>query len=114
MYKELLSAAEKAAGNAYAPYSGLQVGAAILTEEGQIFTGCNVENASYGAAICAERAAVAAAVSAGCRSFHAVAVTHMPCGICRQVLAEFGNMDVVTPGGVRRLSDLIPEVFSLK
>lgn len=92
---ELLSLAAQAKEKAYAPYSGFRVGAALLTQEGEIFTGCNVENASYGLANCAERTAVFAAVAAGYRQFATIAVTSdsdtytFPCGACRQVLVEF-------------------------
>ena len=93
-YSALLEAAQKARDNAYAPYSGLSVGAAVLTEKG-IFTGVNVENASYGLSMCAERTAVFTAVAAGAKTIQAVAVAGgnpeplPPCGACRQVLAEF-------------------------
>ena len=85
---------------AYAPYSDYQVGACILTDDGGIFTGCNVENASYGATICAERAAVCAMVSAGTRRIRKIAIagrsgTAWPCGICRQILNEFQGADGV-------------------
>ena len=82
------------------PYSGFHVGAAVLTPDGKIFTGCNVENASYGASICAERTAIVKAVSEGAASISAIAITSdsddltFPCGICRQVIAEFGTHDV--------------------
>jgi cytidine deaminase len=111
---------------AYAPYSDYRVGAALLTEGGGIVTGCNVENATFGATCCAERTAVFSAVAAGHRSFRAIAVVTSgaepgtPCGICRQVLAEFGSdMDVLcfTPEGaeqVYRLSQLLPFAFTLK
>ena len=111
---------------AYAPYSDYRVGAALLTEGGGIVTGCNVENATFGATCCAERTAVFSAVAAGHRSFRAIAVVTSgaepgtPCGICRQVLAEFGgDMDVLcfTPEGaeqVYRLSQLLPFAFTLK
>lgn len=94
LHAELVDAARTARRNAYAPYSKFQVGAAVLTESGEIFAGCNVENASYGLTICAERVAAAAAVAAGHVKLAAVAVVtpggHAPCGACRQFLAEFG------------------------
>ena len=94
-YKNLISEALKAREHAYVPYSGLRVGAALLCSDGSIFTGVNIENVSYGATNCAERTAVFKAVSEGRRSFMAIAVASdmdkliYPCGICRQVLAEF-------------------------
>ncbi len=101
----LLAAADRAAGRAYAPYSGLQVGAALLGANDRIISACNVENASYGLSICAERAAVFRAVAEGVRCFVAVAVTLRglrpipPCGACCQVLAEFNPaMQVILPG----------------
>ena len=93
--EELISEAKKAMNMAYAPYSGFHVGAAILTETGKIYTGCNVENASFGATICAERTAAVKAVSEGHNRFVKIAVTGSskeftyPCGICRQFLSEF-------------------------
>ena len=93
--EKLVALAKKAMKHAYAPYSQFQVGAALLAKDGRVFTGCNVENASYGATNCAERTAVFKAVSEGCREFEAIAIVassgdHIPpCGICRQVLAEF-------------------------
>lgn len=101
--RELIQAAAKAMENAYAPYSHFQVGAALETENGRIFTGCNVENASFGATNCAERTAVFKAVSEGERKFRKIAIVGgpqgvwteavFPCGICRQVLSEFCSPD---------------------
>jgi cytidine deaminase len=96
MRQELIAAARQARESAYAPYSGdFKVGAAVLTADGRIFTGCNIENASFGASICAERVAIFAAVAAGRRQLQALAVIAdtpqpiAPCGLCRQVLMEF-------------------------
>lgn len=95
----LISYAKKAMGNAYAPYSGFCVGAALLTTEEEIFTGCNVENASFGATICAERCAMLKAVSEGYTSFKKIAIVSSsnnltyPCGLCRQFLSEFMEED---------------------
>jgi cytidine deaminase len=92
--KELIASAAEARGRAYAPYSNYTVGAAVLTASGEIYAGCNVENASYGLSVCAERTAAFKAVCAGEREFAAIAVVTedgwTPCGACRQVLAEFG------------------------
>ncbi|MDH3402622.1 MAG: cytidine deaminase [Acidobacteriota bacterium] len=119
----LIAAALAARQRAYAPYSRFTVGAALETAGGEIFTGCNVENSSYGLTICAERVAVGAAVAAGQREFSRVVVASAakagPCGACRQVLAEFGDLEVVMvdeTGRVerrRRLAELLPEQFKL-
>jgi cytidine deaminase len=118
----LITAARSAQARAYAPYSEFRVGAALEAADGTVFLGCNVENASYGLTICAERAAVFAAVSAGATRFRrAVVVSDVdppaaPCGACRQVLAEFG-LDLLIEGvGSKsavqwRLSELLPAAF---
>lgn len=122
---ELLKLAEKAAQNAYAPYSGFKVGAAILCRDGSVYTGCNIENASYGASNCAERTAVFKAVSEGKKEFLKIAIMSsgrgftFPCGICRQVLWEFMPQGDVVLGDVNgrikvfKLKELLPEAFSL-
>ena len=99
---ELLRIAKEASLNAYVPYSGFPVGAALECEDGTVYTGCNVENAAYGDTICAERTAVVKAVSEGRRSFTRIAIYGegkgfcMPCGSCRQVLSEFSpEMEVL-------------------
>ncbi len=121
----LIAAARAARENAYAPYSHFRVGAAVLTADGQVFTGCNVENASYGLTICAERAAICTAVTAGARQIIAVAVVAgdkaptAPCGACRQVLAEFGlamqvvlaSADPALPLFHTTLAELLPHAF---
>lgn len=111
--------------SAYAPYSGFTVGAALITENGEVFNGVNVENASYGLAICAERTAAVSAVAAGHRNFRAIAVAGpettvtAPCGACRQFLNEFNPQLTVaytTPGGVTvtTLDRLLPDAFGPK
>jgi cytidine deaminase len=118
---ELISLAARARECAYAPYSGYAVGAALLGRSGQVYTGCNVENAVYSLTVCAERAALFKAVSEGERAFEAIAVVTSnggtPCGSCRQVLAEFGpdmQVLVATPTKLvdrKRVADLLPDAF---
>jgi len=116
----MVRAARAARRGAYAPYSRFAVGAAVLTASGKIIPGCNVENASYGLSICAERAAIHRAVAEGHRRLKAVAVAApggaMPCGACRQVMREFGVTHVVTAGArgaarLHTLAELLPEAF---
>ena len=128
--QELCTLAIKSMKNAYSPYSGYKVGAALLCDNGKTFTGCNVENSSYGATVCAERTAIFKAVSDGERDFSMLAVAggkenelsdkFLPCGICRQVMAEFCKPDftilVVTDQSTYKeftLSELLPNAFSL-
>src|SRR5215510_11209149 len=97
VYGKLIRHARQAMKNAYAPYSDFRVGAALLTSTGKIYSGCNVENGSYGLTVCAERTAIFKAISEGHRRFTAIAITtatgeHVPpCGACRQVMVEFGR-----------------------
>lgn len=123
--QELIDKAHEAMKNAYSPYSDFKVGAAILTKDGRIFTGCNVENASYGATICAERCAATKAVSEGAIEFVAIAIVSSsnkftyPCGICRQFLAEFFTKDGVLilwdeEEGVKEMPffEMLPNAFT--
>jgi cytidine deaminase len=120
--EELKTRATEAMDRASAPYSSYHVGAAILTRGGKIYTGCNVENASFGASVCAERVAIFKAISEGEAEFAALALTAqedpdvVPCGICRQVLWELaGDIDLLLGSGatskVIKLSSLYPEPF---
>ena len=122
-HEQLFERACEALENAYVPYSHFRVGACILTESGETFKGCNFENASYGAAICAERCAASCAIAAGQRRFKAIAIAAertaaWPCGICRQVLREFGDLCMPVIVGqrgqgfrVKTLGELLPESF---
>ncbi|MBQ9086945.1 MAG: cytidine deaminase [Clostridia bacterium] len=129
-YKELLTLAEEARGRAYAPYSGFTVGAALLCGDGEVFIGCNIENASFTPTCCAERVALFSAVAAGKRDFSAIAVAGgkegnsaplcMPCGVCRQALSEFCPevLPVILEGEDGdvcsfTLGELLPHKFSL-
>lgn len=118
--RELYERAAAAAGDAYAPYSGFHVGAALRLRDGRVVTGVNVENASYPLGICAERAALARAVAEGAKpgDVEALAVTASPCGGCRQWLLEFGIDHVAFMHGgellVRRPGDLLPDSFELE
>lgn len=123
-HQELINRAKSALENAYAPYSKYRVAAALLTAEGNVFTGVNIENASYGATICAERVAVFKAVSEGFTHFTTLALVTgqgdfpTPCGMCRQVLSEFGkpDMKIVLSNDekteVYRLEELLPLSFT--
>lgn len=124
-YQKLIEAALSARENAYVPYSHFKVGAALITEDGRIFTGCNIENASYGAANCAERTAIFKAISEGYTTINALAVVGdvknytYPCGICRQVIAEFSNKDTVVIIAknkeeyiVKSIKDILPGAFT--
>ena len=127
-YHKLIEAAAAARQAAYAPYSGFAVGAALLGGDGVIYTGCNVENASYGMTCCAERTALYKAVSAGTRRFLAIAIVGgkigdgidtpcMPCGICRQALAEFCDDELpilLGNGEQTTLGELLPNAFRLE
>ena len=122
LYEKALEAREQS----YCPYSGYAVGAALLASDGRIFVGTNVENAAFSPTICAERSAFASAVSAGAREFVAIAVCGgkkgsppdsacTPCGVCRQVMAEFCKPDftVILNGKILTLADLLPHSFQM-
>ena len=121
--QDLLRVAFAAAELAHSPYSKVKVGAALVAADGQVFSGCNIENASYGLTICAERVAMVKAVSSGATRFHAIAIASnldapmMPCGACRQFLSEFApDLFVIVQGktGPRFqswLSELLPHAF---
>ena len=122
--KQLFEAAKAASENAYSPYSNFEVGAAVLTKNNKIFTGCNIENASFGVTVCAERTAIFKAVSDGEREFEAIAIyvnsdqLFPPCGVCRQVMSEFSSDMIVIYGNDKKIVEsdimkLLPESFSL-
>lgn len=128
---ELIHLAKKAMQQAYVPYSGYKVGAALLTKQGKVYPGCNVENAAYGPSNCAERTAFFTAICAGEREFEAIAVVggkdgvvtdiFPPCGVCRQVMQEFCDRDFMIYMGrgddsyeAVRLEQLLPYGFSAK
>ncbi len=127
-YGQLIEEAIKAREYAYAPYSKFKVGAAVLMEDDKIFTGCNIENASFGATNCAERTAIFKGVSEGLKEIKAVAVTGdpngytFPCGICRQVIAEFardGQIEIIIVKNkeeyiVKTLDEILPGSFTKK
>ena len=110
-YRHLVEAATKARARAYSPYSGVKIGAAVLTSGGAIYAGCNIENASYGLSCCAERTAIFKAVSEGARRITAIAVVGKseeftsPCGACRQVMVEFNPGMKVLRRGVDGFSE---------
>ncbi len=121
--KLLLDAAKSALTKSYSPYSDFRVGSALLTKEGRVYTGCNIENSSYGATCCAERTALFKAVSEGDTEFRAIAIVSdsnsytFPCGICRQVLSEFSReMEIILENADGEivsysLKDLFPHAF---
>jgi len=123
---KLINAARNVRNNAYAPYSGFKVGAAVLAEDGNIFLGCNVENVSYGLTICAERNAMASLIASGNRLPVSIAIVAKdgvlcpPCGACRQVLMEFNpNLEIILESGnenfeIYKLSNILPLSFSTK
>ena len=119
---ELYAEARQAAASAYAPYSKFHVGAVVVADDGRVFTGCNVENAAYGSAICAEGNAISTAAAAGVRKIDAVVIACLnagecyPCGNCRQLMREFGVDTVVVQDGVgslrtHRFAEILPHSF---
>lgn len=122
---ELINCAKEAMKNSYSPYSKFAVGSALLAKSGKIYLGCNIENASYGASNCAERTAIFKAVSEGEKEFERIAIVSSsndytyPCGICRQVLAEFmpeGEVILYNEKDIKtiKVKDLLPYAFSLE
>ena len=125
-YDDLIEQAKLALNDAYAPYSGFKVGAALLSKSGHVYSAANMENASSGAGICAERSALAKAIASGEREFEAIAIAGndkepiSPCGICRQSLIEFGDDILVIMTDIRgealmaNVADLLPRAFTRK
>ena len=125
-FEKLIREAEKARKEAYTPYSKFKVGAAILCADGKIFTGCNIENASFGMSVCAERVAIFKAVSEGSTKFEAIAVICdtgkpcSPCGACRQVISEFGEDILLIMSNlkgdvkIKKIREFLPEAFGKK
>ncbi|HBY57984.1 MAG TPA: cytidine deaminase [Candidatus Atribacteria bacterium] len=123
-YEKLLKEAEEVRKKAYTPYSKFKVGAALLTSDGKIFTGCNIENASFGLTVCAERVAILKAISEGSYKFEAIAIIGdtnrpcSPCGACRQVISEFGEDIKIVMSNlkgevkIKKISELLPEAFN--
>ncbi len=125
-YEEMIKLAEEASKQAYAPYSKFSVGACVLADSGNVYTGCNFENSSFGMAICAERNAIGTAIANGERKINAVAIFSpnmlncTPCGACRQVMNEFksdNGLDIIVKGeeGIKiyTIEELLPESFNL-
>ncbi|MDI6861562.1 MAG: cytidine deaminase [Caldisericia bacterium] len=124
LIQKMVNIAKEASEKAYSPYSGYKVGASLLTKNGKIFTGCNIENASFGATICAERVAIFKAISEGEKDFEIIAVyvndkknIPSPCGICRQVMMEFSpDLKLILSNGdeykIYKLEELLPYPFS--
>ncbi|MBU1035561.1 cytidine deaminase [bacterium] len=122
-FKKLIKEAEKARKRAYTPYSKFQVGAAVLCADGKIFSGCNIENASFGLTVCAERVAIFKAISEGSTKFEAIAVIGdtdkpcSPCGACRQVISEFSEdiplimANLKGDVKIKKIKELLPEAF---
>ena len=125
-YEKLIKEAEKARKRAYTPYSKFKVGAAVLSADGKIFTGCNIENASFGMSVCAERVAIFKAISEGSTKFEAIAVIGdtdkpcSPCGACRQVISEFSENILLIMANlkgdvkIKKIRELLPEAFGKK
>lgn len=123
--EDLIEMAVESMKKAYSPYSGFRVGAVVVTKSGKIFTGCNIENSSYGLTICAERVAIFSAIASGERDIEKLVVVAdtpepvSPCGACRQVMSEFGDFEVILANfqgkhTITKVSALLPYAFKLK